>query len=765
MIPPAPRPLVDRIERTLTPRNARLIIAVLAGITLVFAAALRLVRLDYDFERFFPTGDPELERYLDFRERFGDDNEFLLVGLEGSPHVFTTAFLGRVDSLTGALEALPDVRRVDSPTRMTEPRVTPAGVFQVPWLRWHEDSLLQADSARVLRDARMRDLFATEGDALLLVVHTAPGLSKVKSDSLLLRIEHVLATQGFADAPLAGRIHGQYHYIEKMKVELAVFFSSSVVMLSLFLWIAFRRSWAVAVPIGVVALTVLWQVGLMTLLGKPLTVLTMLLPTILFVVGMSDVVHILERYLEGLRNGLPRIRALAVTLHEVGLATFLTSLTTGIGFATLLTSRIQPIREFGIYTAIGVLLAYAIAFTLLPAILVLLPVERSMPAHGQGDRWTPWLQGLFRWTLRHRRHIVWGFSGLTVLAALLATRIKVDNFLLEDWADDDPHRMAFVWFEDHFGGVRPFEMEVTADAPLKVSSPQVLWAMERMQDYLRDGYGVGRLTSPVTVLQAVNKAMNGGAEGFDRLPTDSIELKRLWRNAQATLGGEVWARLVDEEQRYARISGSMRDQGGYVHRGLNAELADFIVQEQAPGIHYRQTGMAFLIDLNNETLSAQLLKGLSIAFLLIAAILAWVFRDLRMTLVALIPNVIPLILVAGIMGATGIDLKVSTSIIFTIAFGIAVDDTIHLLGKLRIERSKSRGLALATRRSMLSAGKAVIITSLMLYAGFATLVLSNFASVYYMGLLVGLTLVFALLTDLTLLPLLVLGLLRRKRRR
>ena len=175
-----------------------------------------------------------------------------------------------------------------------------------------------------------------------------------------------------------------------------------------------------------------------------------------------------------------------------------------------------------------------------------------------------------------------------------------------------------------------------------------------------------------------------------------------------------------------------------------------------------QTGMAYLIDRNNERLSGQLIGGLSIAFLLIAGIMALVFRDLRMVLIALIPNVLPLLFVGAIMALAGIAIKVSTAIIFTIAFGIAVDDTIHMLGKLRIELRKGKSMRYAMKRAFLSTGKALIVTSIMLCSGFVALVFSGFASVFYLGLLVGSTLALALIADLLLLPVLVLMFLRER---
>ena len=198
-----------------------------------------------------------------------------------------------------------------------------------------------------------------------------------------------------------------------------------------------------------------------------------------------------------------------------------------------------------------------------------------------------------------------------------------------------------------------------------------------------------------------------------------------------------------------------------MHAKRNKVLDAFIAANtDMARTEFHQTGMAYLIDRSNAKLSGQLIGGLSIAFALIAILMALVFRNWRMTLIALVPNVIPLLLVGGFMGYAGIDIKISTAIIFTIAFGIAVDDTIHMLGKLRVELMKGRPLGLAMRRSFMSAGKALLITSIMLLSGFASLIFSDFASVYYMGLLVSLTLLMALVADLVLLPVLVLRFLR-----
>ncbi len=748
-----------RMERFLTRRNARITLFLLALATVFFAVELRNVRLDHDFERFFPTDDPELDRYLFFRDRFGNDNDLLMIAAANEPSIFDITFLLRMDSLARQLERTTDVLSVAVPTRMQEPRITPLGVFNIPWLRLETDTLLAQDSTRIWQDERLIGSFISpEGEAMLILLQTEPDLSKERSDALLERVTELVEASGLENVRMAGRVHGQYWYIEKMKYELVLFFTLSVLLLATFLAIGMRTLWGVLVPIGVVGLTVLWQVGLITLLGRPLSILTMLLPTILFVVGMSDVVHILERYMEALRNGNHKARALAIAYYEVGLATFLTSLTTAIGFATLLTSGILPIREFGSYTAMGVFIAFGLAFTLLPATLLLVPTPVQAARPERSGAWYPLLFGMFKGVLRHRRWIPLAFGVLTVLGVYAITHLKVDNQLLEDWSEDDPQKQAYYWFEDHFGGARPFEIEVTmVDPDGSIWDLEVLQDIERVQNHLQEEQKINAIVSPVTVVKSLNKAFNGGAREYFRLPDEQQEVDRMVRRMKALPGSDMLASLVTDDARIARISGRMRDEGGYIHRQRDVVMRSFIEKNTDLELaDFRQTGMAYLIDRNNERLSEQLIGGLSIAFILIALIMAWVFRSWRMTLIALVPNIIPLIFIGGVMALMDIDIKVSTAIIFTIAFGICVDDTIHMLGKLRIELKKGKSLPYAMKRAYFSAGKALLVTSVMLFSGFISLVFSDLASVYYMGLLVSLTLLMALVADLILLPVLVL---------
>ncbi|HRH37232.1 MAG TPA: MMPL family transporter [Flavobacteriales bacterium] len=356
-----------------------------------------------------------------------------------------------------------------------------------------------------------------------------------------------------------------------------------------------------------------------------------------------------------------------------------------------------------------------------------------------------------------------GFVVIAALGTLGASRLKVNNYLLEDLANNDPMKQGFLWFEKNFGGVRPFELQIDVAQGKSVWDKDVLQELEKVQAYVDTAYGVDGITSPVTVMYSLNKAFNGGDTAYYRLPEDQDDCARLAKRAKI-FGKQLLASVVNDDGSQARLSGRLEDEGGFVHKGKNAALQAYIERNiDRALISFHQTGMAYLIDRNNATLSGQLLQGMGLAVLLTALIMLWFFRDWRMVLVALIPNLVPLVFIAGVMGYFGIDLKVSTAIIFSIAFGIAEDDTIHMLASLRQNMREGRSPAYALKRTYLRTGKAVTVTSLMLLSGFVALIASDFASIRYMGLLITCTLAFAFVAELLLLPALVMLLMRKRK--
>jgi predicted RND superfamily exporter protein len=732
-----------------------LLIGTLSACSIYFATRLRF---DYNFDNFFPKGDPDLAYYFSYRDKFGNDNDYLLVGLDSKASLFNQDFLERVDSLTAYMQRQPNVEAVLSPTTVKSPIIEQFGYFEIPYLHVEEPERYAQDSVSIYNSKELvGTLFSEDATAVSLFVQTKDDLGKEASDTLIAALNNRLEQLQFTENHIAGKALAQSVFVEKMKIELAVFMSASILLVILFLWITFRTAWGVIVPLIVVLLSVLWAMGAMGLFNIPLDVMTMLLPTILFVVGMSDVIHILSRYITEVGQGMEKLPALKITLKEVGVATFLTSLTTAIGFLTLLTTAIVPIRNFGLYTAISIGLAYILAFTVLPAILFLIKKPNPLRARRVDFSWPLLMRRMLRFVLVHPKGILTASATIVLFSLIGISQIKVDTTLLEDLGDDDPILQDFQYFEEKFSGVRPFEMHLIAAEGHTIYNMEVLQEIEKLEAYLNNTYGLNFISSPATLVKTVNRAQNGGLNESYILPESKSDMQVVRNRLQAFRNRSQMRGVVTEDAKEGRLSGKMTDIGSAAATVLNDSLRSYISQQiDQRYLQTRLTGSSLLLDKNNEYVTRNMMQGLLIAFGVIALIVGVIFRSLRMVLISLVPNIIPLLMIGGLMGYMGINLNVSVSIIFTIAFGIAVDDTIHFLSKLKLELMAGKSLLYAVKRTFISTGKAIIITSCILIAGFLTLVLSTFDATFYVGLFVSLTLVFAVVADLFLLPVLIL---------
>ena len=737
-------------------RAAIVIIAIVSGLSVLLASQLGF---DYNFENFFPQDDSETDFFQTYRSYFESDNDFIVVGLKNEEGVFQTDFLQKVDSLANAIKEIQHIDTVISPTQLTVAIRDPliGSIFQKPLLRINNEAGLKKDSAAIWKSGEMLGaLFSEDGKSIGFQIKHKQYLSKLACDTLSIRMEDAVLNAGFDEAHVVGRAIGQSYYVDTMQTEVMIFVSLGIVLIILFLWVSFRSLWGIWVPITVVLLSVLWILGFMKITGKEIDIMLIVLPTIIFVVGMSDVVHVLTKYYDELRRGNTKKEAILISFREIGVATFLTSLTTAIGFLTLLTSSIMPIAEFGVYTAVGVFLAYILAYSLLPAVLIL---SKAPPVSGQKENkifWTRQLHTAMRWTIRNRKAIMVGSVVVIGVSIWGMSKIEVNNFLLEDLREGDRLKQEFLYFENNFSGARPFEMAVMLKDSASIFDQDVLADLDKVDTYLEEEYGVGTLFSPSRIVKLANRQIKGNKESAFVIPDSQQEIDRMVKMARRFDRDSLMQLYINEEAKMARVSGKVGDLGAQHFYAKNDSLMAFL-EAELPNRRFdvRVTGTPNLIDLNNKTLAVDMTAGLLIAFLVVAIIVGIMFKSLRMVVICLIPNFLPLLMIAGIMGFNDIDLKVSTSIIFTIAFGIAVDDTIHFMTKLRLELAKGRSMLFALRRTYLSTGKAIIVTSIILCGGFMTLILSDFLGTFYIGLLVSLTLVFAVLADLLLLPVLI----------
>lgn len=749
-------------------RISKLILFVVAIITLGAAYQITTLRFDYEFENFFPTDDPDLDFYYEFRDKFETDVDFVLIALYNEKGIFQEDFLSQAREMRDGLLKLPRIDGVQSPFDPMAFALGPFGPIEIPYLHPDRPSLYASDSLKIFtRRKGVGTLISEDAKSIAMVVDIEQNLSKLETDTVYIDMMSVIDQYEYDEIHMAGKVIGQAYYIDQIKFEFTLFFSIAVILVVLILTLVYRSVWGVIVPLLIVLLSTVWLLGLMGWIGKPIDIMTTLLPLVIFVVGVSDVIHLLSRYFEEIRNGHSKMVAIGIAYKQVGLATFLTSFTTALGFLTLLTSGIRPVRELGLFAAGGVFLAFILAFSLLPAILTLINVPKIAYKEPSTLFWNKLVRMIFFVTMRNQK-IVLGVSALVIgLSVYSISFIEINNYFLEDVGEDDPMRISFEYMDEHFAGARPFELAVSVvDTNKDAFDKDVIDDMVKIESYLMSDYGVGFVFSPLSIIRSANQAIGGGKESSYHIPEDSASLSQTLRLIKSLESRPEFGALLTPDRREMRITGKIKDLGGKNAKSRNEALYDhFTNGDRLEHVSFTVTGMGTLIDKNNETLSQNMMTGLIFALLVVALIMGILFRSFRMALITLVPNVIPLVVIGGVMGVAGFDLKVSTSIIFGIAFGIAVDDSIHFLSKYRLELGKGRSHIWALRRTSISTGKAIILTSLILCAGFATLISSDFTSTYYVGLLISITLAVAVLADLVTLPVLLDRFAKRRNRK
>lgn len=742
--------------------NLKKAVAIIIGVVLLTCGSIALIstlKFDYDFEAFFPQDDPETDFYLKFRDAFETDNDFFIVVVENKDGIFKEDFLVKVDSLNRVLKKVDHVVEAIGPTALTEFVRDPllGSIFTRPVIRFNEPENYTIDSSSVYSNKQYVGVFLSE-DAKSVAINLKHDerLGKLKCDQLSIDIENAVKSFGFDGYHVIGRALGQRVYVEMMIKELITFISLSLIITVVFLFIAFRSGWGIIIPTLVVMISILWTLGFMKLIGKDIDLMITVLPTIIFVVGMSDSVHVLTKYLQELRNGKDKFEALRHAFKSIRLATFLTALTTSIGFLTLTLSNIKPISDFGIYTSMGVMLAYGLTFTMLPAILFLAKPKRLYAFSSSDDFWTLKLHRTLAWIFKFKKRVFVG--GLIVLGLGFygISLLIVDNVMLEDLRDDHFLKQEFRYMEKHYSGVRPFEMAVLPKNGVDIYDRDFLIALDSVDQFLENNYGVGNLMSLARIVKNINKGLNGGQADFYVIP-EQYEIEQIKKILKRKDVKELAELFVNVDSKTLRVSGKVGDLGRIHFETLNKDLDEYIQKHHLnQDFDYKVTGTAHLIDVNNRALVDNMILDLLLSVLMVGLVMAIIYKSPRMLILTIIPNVIPLILVGGIMGFSGIPIKVSTSIVFNIAFGIAVDDTIHFLARVRTLLADGYTLPYAVKRTFLTTGKAMIITTLILCGGFMTLIASSFLGTFYIGYLITITLIIGVVTELLFAPLIVL---------
>lgn len=740
------------------------VLAFVIGFSILCGFQIRKLQFNYNFEDFFPNEDNELEVYNNFRQKFEYDNEFVLIALENKNGIFKKDFLDKVNALTNDCAKLNYVTKVISPTNLKFLSLGGLVPMQSKVLHYDDPDLYKDDSTRIYESGELiGSFFPKNAKSLTIYIKTFDELSKLKSDTLANNIVNTINKYKFDDIHFVGRIFAQDTYLKTLQSEFVYFLTISFGLVILFLWLSFRSLYGVIVPISIVLISIFWTLGVMAMLGKSIDIMSVMLPTMIFIAGMSDVVHFFSKYFEELAKGTERNLIYPLILKEVGFPTFLTLITTVVSFLSLLFSSITPIRDFGIYTSVGIIIAFALTYTLLPALLYFFTPKRLVTVHHHDNNTYNIMRKGLMWIFRNQKTIAVITVVLCILSVFGLTKIKVNNLLLDDLSNGVRIKQDFNFFDKEYSGVRPLEVEIKIkDKSKTVWDYSIIKQLNGLDEFIKKEYSAGFLYSPAQIVKSVYKAID--SEAKNALPPEE-DFNDIVKELKANKKNKDIKRIVSTDFTRARISAKIQDKGSMLVKEHNEHLKKYVSEHINPKeIEVTVTGAAHLVDLNNDYMVTNMLQGFGFSIFVIAILTYFLHRSWRMVIVFILPNVIPMLIMAGVMGFAGIELKSATSLVFSIAFGVATDDTIHFISRLKIEMGYGKSLMYAFKRTYFETGKPILLTTFILMGGFISLMVSDFQSTFYFGFLICITIIIAVIADIFLLPVLLFAILGGKKK-
>lgn len=711
------------------------------------------IRTDFNLEGFYPEEDPVIEDYDLLEEEFGRDDNTILIGFQ-SDSLISAAVLSDIESLTNEFEEIQFIKSVRSITNSQQiknvnDRLTFSDfIKEIP-----KDTEKLSQLKEDLTDDPFLEgsLINKSGNATAFMLkineqeNTYPNRNKIIND-----INTILEKRsGVYEFRKSGIPFFRNQYVNLLNGEIVIYIGFSSVLIILLLWYLYRSVWGVLFPMIIVWTTLLLTVAIIHLTGGYLEIMSTTIAPILLCVGVADSIHMISKYDDARENGNGKRLSIIEMLTTLGSATFLTSVTTAIGFASLLSSSVMPMAKFGMYTAIGVLLAYVITIFFLPVALSKSKKERVFNEKS-GSFYPLISRALNKITALNRLHykkiLVLGFIG-TLLVFTGVRHVDVNGKVFDDLGEDTELMLDSHFFSQQLTPQFPLEFIISTGAQDGALSHDLVERVADLENYLLKYEEIERVAGFHLLIEEVHRILS---ESEETLPENDATIAQyallLEINDAAMLG-----RLINFDYSKLRVTAFTEDVGSKRINEMRDSISVYL-SENFPDEEITLTGTTILsADLTNKIVYS-LAWSILIAVLAISIIMTLLFRNVYMVIISLIPNLIPLLAVAGVMGFFDVDIKPSTAVIFTIALGIAVDDSIHYLARFRIEHMRTGALFASITTTTVRTGRAIIVTSLILIAGFGTLITSAFTSTAMMGILVCSTIAAALLADLFILP-------------
>lgn len=732
------------------------------------------IELSYEFAKILPDNDSTYIEYQEFKKKFGEDGNVMVIGFQDK-NLFQLEKFNDWYKLGNDIKNIKGIKDIMSiPTIYNVIRND--SLQKLDFLKILDKPLKSQQDLDSLKDLILSLPFyegiiynKETGATLMAITFNKKELDskdRLTMVSNITTLANAFAQKHGVDMHFSGMPYIRSALMKKVSSEMGLFLGLAVLVTGIILWLFFRTFSSVIFSIIVVAIGVLWSTGLLQLFGYKITILTGLIPPLIMVIGIPNCVFLINKYHSEFNLHGNKIKAIARSIQTIGISLFLANVTTAIGFGVLYFTNSSLLVEFGVVAAISVMATYFITLILIPIILDYLPNPKAKHTkHLDARRINKILNTVDYLVQYHRWGIYLTITAITLISFYGMTKINVVGYVVDDLPKKDPVYTDLHFFEDNFKGVLPFEISVDTkkENGLFANNAQALYKIKALQNLLAE---YPEFSKPLSIVEAIKfsyQAYKDGNPKYYKFPSVS-DLKTLSEYQETVKGkGNRLQSFIDSTKQITRISYQVADIGSKKMKVLADELRPKIDSIFNPSDYkVSLTGHSLVFLKNNDYLLANLYESLIIEIILIAIVGIFLFRSVSIIVLSKIPCLIPLVITAGVMGFLDIRFKPSTILIFSIAFGISSDGTVYFLSKYRQELKKGLSAADAISVAIKDTGLSMVYTAIILFFGFIIFAASSFGGTVAMGILVSLTLIVSMVTNLVMLPAILLSIHNRR---
>jgi len=759
-------------------KHRTILIITLALLTAFMAFKGKGVSLSYENTSLLPEKDSTRMAYTKFKNLFGEDGNVIVIGTK-NPNIFELNQFNAWVDLSEQIRKVDGVREVVSINRAINLKKNEeTHAFGVePIVNKKPTTQAELDSLRnIILGLKFYKGMLYNSDTQATLMTVTLDKKKLNDKTRIPLINNIVKLVDAYEAQTKVEVHSSgMPYIrtitmQKIKHELFLFVLISIAVAGFILFLFFRSIKVVISSLLIVGISIIWVMGTMVLFNYKITILTGVIPSLIVIIVIENCIYILNKYHWEFRSHGNKMRALSQVIHRIGFASLMTNAATALGFAAFILVPNQMLREFGVITSINIMILYVLCIILLPIIFSLLapPTQKNLK-HLDNNFFGAVLDKVI-YLISNRRNLIYGIAGSLVVVGFIGlSMMKTSGKVVDDFRSTDPTYIDLKFFEANFGGVMPFEISVDTKKPNGVLNYATIQRMDKLQNTINQYPEFSKPLSLVEVLKFARQAYYNGDSSKYSLPS-SMEKNFIFsyipqgkQEGGNGNGSGLLKSFLDSTKQTTRISFQMKD---VVTNHMDSLMAKILPQVDSifdpAKYNVTVTGNSVVYAKGTNFLIRNLFESVLIAIILISILMALLFSSFRMILVSMVPNIIPLLITAAIMGFAGIPIKPSTIIVFSIALGISVDNAIQYLSRYRHELKENNGdIKKSALNALREAGFSMIYTSIVLVLGFSVFIVSEFGGTQALGILISTTLLIAMFFNVMVLPSLLLTLDKR----